>query len=140
MQMHMQIRVDPSMSPPSVAKLLQIFAEEKLNLLGAGGSNIEFGGEFAFAVSDENGDEERAKAILDREGYRYRVFHRGDPEFTLCWLTNEPGQLESCLDGVTAANDQNGRAVRDILVGVAEERGIPVQVFSESAESKQAAS
>lgn len=138
--MHMQIRVDPSMSPPSVAKLLQIFADEELNLIGAGGSNVEFGGEFAFAVADENDDEERAIAILNREGYRFRVFHDGDPELRLCWLTNEPGQLKSCIDDVTSANELGGRAVRDILIGVAEERGIPVQIFSETAESQEAAS
>ena len=50
--MHKQFRVVPAASPPDVEKLLRRLKDAKVNLAGAGGSNVEYGGEFAFAVDD----------------------------------------------------------------------------------------
>ena len=48
--MHLQVRCNPTASPPDVEKFLDRLAKAKVNLGGAGGSNAEFGGEFAIAL------------------------------------------------------------------------------------------
>jgi hypothetical protein len=136
--MHQQIRTVPATSPPDVELLLRRLAEAGVNLAGAGGSNVEFGGEFAFAVDD--GHEARAVAVLKEHKYRYRVFENGrDPELTVCWIKdNKPGQLDKCVAGVAAANLKSGRIIRDILIGVPDKvQGIPIQVFSEEVRTPQ---
>lgn len=128
--MHMQIRVEPRLSPPDVAAVLTLLAENEINLLGAGGSNVEMGGEFAFAVDHEQ--QAAAESLLESRRYTFRVFNsETDPELKLCWLQNEPGQLKACIDGVAGENLAAGRKIRDILIGVQTGDGIPVQVFSE---------
>jgi hypothetical protein len=133
--MHLQVRVKiPRSSPPSVAKLLALLAEAEVNLSGAGGSNVEFNGEFAFAPTD--GQEDRAREVLDsaRPPYRYRVFEVDvNPELKRCWLTDEPGQLLACIQETEQENLAANRSIRDILIGVPTDRGIPVQIFSETA-------
>jgi hypothetical protein len=54
-----------------------------------------------------------------------------NPELTVCWLEDKPGALHECIAGVAAANLESGRIIRDVLVGVPEDEGIPVQIFSE---------
>lgn len=128
--MHKQIRVDPRLSPPDVAAVLALLAGEQINLVGAGGSNVEMGGELAIAVDHEQ--QQSAESLLTDAGYAFRVFDsEKDPELKLCWLQNEPGQLEACIEGVAEENLANGRKIRDILIGVQTDEGIPVQVFSE---------
>ena len=128
--MHMQLRVLAVASPPDLEKLLGRLAEAGVNLGGAGGSNVEFGGEFAFGVKD--GDEDKAIEVLERHHYPYRLFEfKVNPELTVCWLEDKPGALHECIAGVAAANLESGRIIRDVLVGVAEDQGIPVQIFSE---------
>jgi hypothetical protein len=128
--MHKQFRVVPASSPPDVEKLLRRIKDARINLAGAGGSNVEFGGEFAFAVDD--GQEDDTERVLKENGYRYRLFDRdGDPELTVCWIENRPGALHECVAGVAAANLEKGRIIRDILVGIDGEKGIAAQVFSE---------
>ena len=132
--MHLQIRLKPALSPPDVELLLRRLKEANVNLRGVGGSDIEFGGEFAFAVDD--GQEDRAKAALDAAGYRYRVLeHDVDPELTLCWLENVPGALHACLEGIANANLDSGRIIRDMLIGVPEDGRVPVQIYSEEVRS-----
>ena len=63
--MHLQIRLKPATSPPDVEQLLRRLKEANVNLRGVGGSDVEFGGEFAFAVDD--GQEDRAKAVLEAD-------------------------------------------------------------------------
>jgi hypothetical protein len=129
--MHLQIRLKPATSPPDVEQLLRRLKEANVNLRGVGGSDVEFGGEFAFAVDD--GQEDRAKAALEADPpYKYRVLeHDVDPELTLCWLENVPGALHACLEGIASANLENGRIIRDMLIGVPEGGRVPVQIYSE---------
>ena len=130
--MHLQVRLKPATSPPDVEQLLRRLKEANVNLRGVGGSDVEFGGEFAFAVDD--GHEGRAKAALDADPpYRYRVLEDGvDPELTVCWLENAPGALHACLEGIASANLDNGRIIRDMLIGVPGADGrVPVQIYSE---------
>lgn len=128
--MHKQIRVDPSLSPPDVAAVLALLAGDQINLAGAGGSNLEMGGELAIAVDHDQFD--AAVSLLTDAGYSFRVFDsETDPELKLCLLQNEPGQLEACVEAAAEENLANGRKIRDILIGVGTNDGIPVQVFSE---------
>jgi hypothetical protein len=128
--MHQQIRSTPTASPPDVEKFLKRLADARVNLLGAGGTAVEFGGEFAFAVDHDH--QTRAIEVLKEHKYSHRVLEAGvDPGLTLCWLTNEPGELHKCIAKVAAANRGTNRKIHDMLIGVAEERGIPVQVYSE---------
>jgi len=137
--MHKQFRLQPTSSPPDVEKLLRRLAEGGVNLAGAGGSNVEFGGEFAFAVRD--GDEDGAIAVLKEHEYSYRVIEaEGDTGLTLCWLRNpnDAGELHrNCIKDIAAANLRSGRIIRDLLIGVPEERGTPVQVYSEEVRTPQ---
>lgn len=130
--MHLQVRTVPRTSPPDVELLLRRLADAGVNLGGAGGSNVEFGGEFAFAPED--GHEDRAIEVLKKHRYQFRTFHAGeDPELTLCWIPkDQPGELYKCVAGIGAENLKAGRIIRDILIGVPDEaKRIPVQVFSE---------
>jgi hypothetical protein len=128
--MHLQVRLKPATSPPDVEQLLRRLKDANVNLAGAGGSDVEFGGEFAFAVED--GQEDGAKAALDAAGYTYRVLEAGvHPGLTLCWLENVPGALHDCLVGVADANLESGRIIRDLLIGVPVDGRIPVQIYSE---------
>jgi hypothetical protein len=135
--MHLQIRTKPTNSPPDVEKLLGHLAKAGVNLAGAGGSDVEFGGEFAFAPED--GHEQKAYEVLDANQYTYQVLeYPKDPALTLCWLENKPGELHRCISDVAAVNLQRGRIIRDVLIGVPESRGIPVQVYSEEVRTPQA--
>jgi hypothetical protein len=129
---HLQIRCNPAASPPDVEKFLRRLANAGVNIRGAGGSNAEFGGEFAIALEDD----ERTKATdaLDQApSYTYKLLEAGvDPGLTLCWVKDEAGSLlKDCIAGVADANRKSGRKIRDVLIGVKEARGVPVQVYSE---------
>lgn len=130
--MHLQIRCNPTASPPDVEKFLQRLAKAGVNIRGAGGSNAEFGGEFAVALEDD----QRTKATdaLDQAPkYQYKLLEAGvDPGLTLCWVKDEAGSLlKDCIAGVADANRKSGRKIRDVLIGVKEAKGVPVQVYSE---------
>jgi hypothetical protein len=129
--MHLQIRLKPATSPPDVEQLLRRLRDANVNLAGVGGSDIEFGGEFAFAV--DHGQEDAARAALDADPkYKYRVLEVDvDPELTVCMLDNVPGALHACLEGIANANLENGRIIRDMLIGVPDGGRIPVQIYSE---------
>ena len=128
--MHLQIRSNPALSPPDVEKLLGRLADAGVNLVAAGGSNVEGGGEFAFAV----GHDHQAKAIqvLTQHKYKHRVLDSdSDDALTLCWLQDKPGELRVCIAKAKAKNHGSNRKIHDILIGVATDEGIPVQVYSE---------
>jgi hypothetical protein len=130
--MHLQVRCNPTLSPPDVEKFLDRLAKAGVNLGGAGGSNAEFGGEFAVALED--GDQKKATDALDKHPkYEYRLLEAGvDPGLTLCWVKDESGSLlRDCIAGVADANRKSGRKIRDVLIGVKRAEGIPVQVYSE---------
>ena len=123
--MHQQIRTVPAKSPANLQEFLQVLVDAGINIEAAGGSNIEQGGEFAFAVA--HGQEEGALIALKHEGYAPRLV-----DVTYCALTNEPGQLLACITGVTTNNNEHGRVIKDIVVGVPDDDGrIQVQVYSE---------
>jgi hypothetical protein len=128
--MHKQLRVVPIASPPDLEKLLRRLKDADINVAGAGGSNVEYGGEFAFAVDD--GQEDLAVEVLEANGYRYRLFeHEVHPELTVCWVENRPGTLHECVAGVAAANLETGRIIRDIVIGIDGDKGLAAQIFSE---------
>ena len=128
--MHLQIRSKTTASPPDLEKLLGRLADAGVNLAGAGGGDAEYGGDFAFAVDHDHRD--RAVEVLEQHKYEHRVLEAGvDPGLTLCWLKNEPGELRSCIARVTAENRKSGRKIRDVLIGVPGDEGIPVQVYSD---------
>jgi hypothetical protein len=126
--MHLQLRTKAQLSPPDLDAFLGVLESAGINLLAAGGSDVEQGGEFAFAVED--GSEDRAREVLEAKGYHPRIV-----EIDLCWITsNTPGQLRRCIAEVREKNLATGRTIKDITLGVPDSGGhIPVQVYSEPA-------
>lgn len=133
--MHQQIRTAPRTSAADVEKLLGRLAEAGVNIAAAGGSDVEFGGEFAFAV--DHGSEQAAEDVLKKFRYPYRVIRENDPALTVCWLENKPGALHKCIQGVAEANLKSGRIIRDLIIGVPEGDRVPVQVYSEEVRTPQ---
>jgi hypothetical protein len=133
--MHLQVRTAPAASPPDVERLLRRLKEHDIDLAAVGGSNVEFGGEFAFVPKD--GQEDRAFSVLDQYGYKYRVLHTDNESdgLTLCQVDDVAGGLHGCLAGVAEQNLQKGRIIRDILIGIQEDDDqagkIPVHIYSE---------
>jgi len=133
--MHMQIRCHPVKSPPDVEKLLGVLAAGGVNLVAVGGSDVEFGGEIA--VVPEDGQEQDAMAILEREGYHPRRLDANDhPALRGQEIPNTAGSLHAFVSEVSRENLETGRIIRDILVGVptAEQIAagvVPVHVYSE---------
>ena len=72
--MHKQIRVVPAKSPADLKAFLEVLAAARINIVAAGGSDVEQGGEFAFAVTD--GQEADAIALLRDAGYQPREARR----------------------------------------------------------------
>jgi hypothetical protein len=127
--MHQQIRTSAKTSPADVEKLLGRLADAKVNIAAAGGSNLEFGGEFAFAVDHDM--EDAAIRVLKEFKYKYEVIPEGDPRLTTCYMENKSGELHRCIRGVAEANLKSGRIIRDLIIGVPDKDGVPVQIFSE---------
>ena len=123
--MHQQIRSVPALSPPNLADFLRVLADADINIGGASGSDVESGGEFAFAVED--GQEQAAMDALVAAGYKPRLL-----EPKRCLLEDTPGQLLACITDAIAENRGTGRVIKDILVGANKEDGkVVVQVYSE---------
>ena len=133
--MHQQIRTAPTTSAADIEKLLRRLAAAKVNIAAAGGSDVEFGGEFAFAV--DHGSEGAAEEVLTKFKYPYRVIADGDPSLTVCWMENKPGELHRCISGVSEANLQSGRIIRDMIIGVPDGDRVPVQIYSEEVRTPQ---
>jgi hypothetical protein len=123
--MHLQIRAAPAKSPASLLDFLGVIERQGINILTAGGSDLEQGGEFAFTVAHEQiADAMRA---LAEEGYRPSLV-----KVDSYWMTNEPGQLRAQVAKVTEINAASGRAIVDIAIGPPRSDGqIPVQFYSE---------
>ena len=122
--MHQQIRlVVPRKSPPDLASVLEVLAQ--FNILAAGGSNIEHGGEFAFAV--DHGEQTAALKALTDAGYEPRVV-----EVHACMVTDTPGALLACIREATSKNKASGKLIKDIASGGKNANGeLPIQVYSE---------
>jgi hypothetical protein len=126
--MHQQVRVVPALSDPDLAKLLGVLEAAGVNIVAAGGGNIELGEEFAFVPNEDQFD--LALDALTTAKYRPRLL-RKDVDFKLCWLEDKPGQLLSCVQEATRENVEKERVVKDILIGIVPENGlIGVQVYS----------
>lgn len=148
--MHKQVRVAPRTSPADLERLLRRLAEVALegdeildpehpfgvNIVAAGGSRIELGGKFAFAVDHHH--QAAAERALDEGGYRgkYEVITAAkrdeDGPLRMDWLVNEPGALADYVAWVRADNSGKDRSIKDILVGVErdDDNRVPVQIFS----------
>ena len=122
--MHQQIRTPTTQSPADLGRVLKVIADAGINVLAAGGSNVEAGGEFAFGVADA--DEERTVAVLAAAGYTPRLV-----DVHTCYLANRPGELHRCVAEAARANRPAGRVVIDIAIGVQLPDGtVPVQIYS----------
>ena len=124
--MHQQIRTVPAKSPADLAELLRVLKEHGVNIVAAGGGQVENGGEFAFAVG--HGEEAAALQVLEHEGYRPRLV---DVEHEV--LDNQPGELHRFGARIQQENRRRGWVIKDVSVGVPDSNGIPVQVYSEPA-------
>lgn len=139
--MHQQIRTKTATSPADVEKLLGRLAEANVSLSAAGGGDLEFGGEFAFAV--HHGMEEAAIAVLEEFRYPYRILGKEDPRLTVCWMDDKKGELHRCIKEVADRNLETGRIIRDLIIGVPGTEGapdpkqIPVQIYSEEVRTPQ---
>jgi hypothetical protein len=140
--MHLQMRTAPRLSPPDVEKLLAVLADAGVNLVGIGGSNVEFGGELALVPED--GQEDLARTTLENAGYAVRVVRvDADEGLVLCRVKNEHGALHACLAAAAAANLTKGRIIRDILIGIPDaddvaDGVIPVHIYSEQVRTANA--
>lgn len=122
--MHQQIRlVVPKKSPPDLASVLEVLAP--FNILAAGGSDIEHGGEFGFAV--DHGEEKAAFAALEAAGYKPRY-----AEVHACLVSDAPGALLACIREAATKNKASGKLIKDIAIGGTNAAGqVPIQVYSE---------
>jgi hypothetical protein len=132
--MHLQVRLVARSSPADVEKVLERVARAGINLVGIGGSDVEFGGELAL-VPEEGREDDLLVAL---KGYAPRVLRVDDPDsgLRLCVVDDKPGALHRCLQDVGLENLERGRIIRDILIGVpdADQRQagqVPVHVYSE---------
>jgi len=122
---HLQIRSKATKSPPDLRAFLEVLAEAEINIVAAGGSNVEQDGEFAFAVDHDM--EEQAVAVLEQAGYQPRIVEVGT-----WFIDNSPGQLLGCVTEASEANQLTGRVIKDLSVGMPDADGrIPVQIYSE---------
>jgi hypothetical protein len=140
-EMHLQLRTNARLSPPDVEKVLAVLKDKGVNLLGIGGSDVEFGGELALVPQDDHVD--LAKEALTSAGYTWRALeYQVDPELTLCMVENKPGALHDCLAGVADENLAAGRIIRDITILVPDADvpagKIPVHIYSEQVRTANA--
>ena len=136
--MHQQIRSDPSLSPPDVARFLEELEAADVNIVAVGGGAIEKGGEIAIACHELEGDDdlEKARRRLEKAGYRVDILQEGmNPRGYLHVgrMRNRKGELLREVNAARA-NAGDGYVVQDIAVGVASrdaggETVYPVQIF-----------
>jgi hypothetical protein len=107
----------------ALLKLLDILAGQnsqrrKFNLRMAGGTNIEHGGEFVFAVDDDETD--ACTELLTDERYEFDVV---TPHH--CHASDEAGALAACIRKEIGEGD---RKIHEIFIGTPEPNGeIPIQ-------------
>lgn len=133
--MHAQARSKPAKSPADLAAFLQVLANAGINIQSAGGSDLELGGEFAFGLEHDDGDDgpyDTAILALAKAGYSVRLVDSGDDDRLQVYsVPNQPGKLFECVQDAT---DKNGtvRAIKDIAIGTPDiDNQIRVQIYSE---------
>jgi hypothetical protein len=121
--MHQQIRLAvPASSPPNLESVLQVLEDAGVNIIAVGGSNVEHGGEFGFAVDHDQ--QEAALKVLEDARLRPHLV-----DVTVCLLENRPGALRDCITNANRGH-RPGRLIRDIAIGVPDADGrIPVQIY-----------
>ena len=138
--MHLQVRLFPAASPPDVEKVLGLLEAAGVNLLGAGGSNVEFGGELALVPED--GQEDLVMSTLSDYNPRLLSAEDADSGLTLCLAQHQSGGLHACLADASARNLETGRIIRDVVIVVPDDaqhaaHQVPVQIYSEEVRTPQ---
>src|SRR4026208_440345 len=125
--MHQAIRLKiPASSPPNLEKALRVLEREGFTIVAVGGSDHEMGGEFSFAVP--HGKEQGACDALRKAGYADAPIVDAYTED----LDDRPGAPAAPLASARARNEQSGKAIKDIAVGVKLSNGkVPIQIYSE---------
>ena len=127
--MHLQIRTTPATSPADLRAFLAVLEAAHINIEAAGGSDVEKGGEFAFAV--EHGKEAAAMTALREKGYAPRLVDH-DHGLEDGSLADSPGELLRFIEKVAAKNAASGLVIKDVSIGVPDRDGrIQVQAYSE---------
>lgn len=131
--MHQQIRTEPRTSPADLDALLEVLERAGINMATATGDGIEAHDEFGFAVEhgpDDDGDLDRAIAVLARAGYRVRVVDAASGLFHGV-VSHEVGGLRKVIAQAKADPRFAGKVIRDITLGVAPGPGepVPVQIY-----------
>jgi hypothetical protein len=115
----------------ALVRLLDLLSNEgKFNLQVAGGTKIEFGGEFVFSVHEKEHDHpghnghahdesQRCREFLTQHRYKFDVL---EPHY--CEVDDESGTLADCLRPLI----QQGRDIDEVFVGTPEHGKIPIQV------------
>ena len=111
-------------------ELLQVLADAGVNIRGASGNRIEFGGSFTFWAGAPGDDDEdrvstetrRAAEVLQTAGYDAHVV-----EVSFKFLDDTPGALQTFVKEIT----DRGLWIEDIVVGTPNGDGkVPVQIFT----------
>ena len=127
--MHQQIRAVAQISPPDLVPFLQVLKDAGVSLVGLAGGGLELGGEVAIATLHDQF--QTAYDALELKGYKPRKLEEGDPGFTVCSATHQAGGLLECLESTAAINLNQGRVIKDILIGIEPEDGkFCVQIYS----------
>jgi hypothetical protein len=112
------------------AALLHVLSSNGVNIRGASGKRIEFGGSFTFwagAPGDDDEDRISAETRRARDVLRDAGFDAHLVEVSVTLLDDTPGALEAFVNEITSS----GRWIEDIVVGTPTTDGrIPVQLFT----------
>ena len=135
--MHQQVRTSTTKTPTgssgpgamadegSLLDILTILDRARVNLQAAGGRDLDDGGEFAFAVHHQEGDDgpnEKAADLLERAGYQPRIV-----TVHSCDVPDEPGALLGCMNEAIMSQGD----AYEIFVGTSTKPGtVPVQITS----------
>jgi|tagenome__1003787_1003787.scaffolds.fasta_scaffold20109386_2 hypothetical protein len=128
--MHQQIRTLTSKvtsnTPSDLEELLRVLRDAHVNIIAAGGSDVEAGGTFAFAVED--GLYDGAYEALQTAGYAPDLL---DVDHEL--LADVPGALHAFVTRVAAKNRHRGFVIKDVSIGTPHGGKILAQIYSEPA-------
>jgi hypothetical protein len=114
------VEVDPlDLKRGALLDLLDLLADRGFDLGMAAGDSIEGGGEFVFAIKDDDRYEECCE-ILKSAGYRNVRLIR--PQ--VCQVDDRVGALRDCIREITS----DGRRIDEVYVGAPDEGKIPIHV------------
>ena len=135
--MHLQGRSHTSASPEDAVAFLQVLKDNSVEFLGIGGSQYEAGGEFAFALPDDDLAAADAIAALTIAGYEARLLNATDTGSGLVVVSGisaNAAALHDALAPIKDSNTSNGKRIIDVVLGL--DMHTPgkwfAQVYSES--------